>query len=137
MIGLTVPAAVITHFTILPMLADGTDAGDVDLSRINELANVISGSAIDINVKNSGEDKITISATKIKCANDTEFPCSSWRTPWQPADGIVAAGKARIFTFVSDHHPAAYGPGMLQLVITFYVSDDNGDTFDKTIGIAS
>lgn len=139
LIGLTVPAAAITQFIILPMVADEGDrtvAEDVDLKKISELANVISGSAIEISIKNGGENRITIDATKIRCANSTEFPGSSRRTPWYPEDGIVEDGKTRSFIFVFEHHPAAYGAGTLQLVLTFSVGDDASSSFVKTIVIA-
>ncbi|MHA2495954.1 MAG: hypothetical protein ACXAEI_10735 [Candidatus Hodarchaeales archaeon] len=139
LIGLTVPAATVAYFFVLPMMADGangTTAEDVNLSKMNGLANVISGSAIDISIQNNGEDRITINATKIRCANGTEFLCSSWRTPWYPEDGIVEAGQARTFTFVFDEHPAEYGVGPLQLIIRFYVDDDISDNFEKTIVIS-
>jgi hypothetical protein len=139
LIGSMVPAATVAYFIVLPMMVDGangTTAEDVNLSKMNELANVISGSAIDISIQNNGEDKITINATRIQCANGTEYPCSSWRTPWYPEDGIVEAGQTRTFTFVFDEHPAEYGTGTLQLIIKFYVDDDFSDNFNKTIVIS-
>ncbi|MFX0117484.1 MAG: hypothetical protein ACFFB3_23255, partial [Candidatus Hodarchaeota archaeon] len=139
LIGLAVPAAAIAHFIVLPMIADkadGTTPDDVHLISVNELANVISGSAIDISIMNGGGDKITIWHTKIICANGTEFPGSSWRTPWYPEDGIVEAGQMKLFTFVFDDHPAAYGAGSLQLVVAFHVGSDPNVSFDKTIEIA-
>ncbi|MFX0116474.1 MAG: hypothetical protein ACFFB3_18130, partial [Candidatus Hodarchaeota archaeon] len=123
--------------TIVIAMTGGTVPKDVVLSQINELANVISGSAIDISIRNSGEAQITLTATKIRCANGTEFHGSSWRTPWYPEDGTVEAGQTRCFTFVFDDHPVAYGAGTLQLVITFYVDDDSGGNFSKTIIIAN